>query len=366
MLCPHAANAVTEEIMDGVHVRRYRYAPARWETLVNDGGIVVNLTRKPWKWLLVPGFLAGQWWSMRQLLRCWRPDVIHAHWLIPQGAIAALGSRGVRFVVTSHGADLYSLRGRLLNGIKRHVAKSCAAMTVVSSAMCDEAARIGLAPSRIEVLPMGVDLQQRFVPGANQMRSEDELLFVGRLVPKKGLGHLLNALPIVVRQRSTVLLTIVGFGPEEDVLRAQVQRLGMERHVKFAGAMSQHALPELYRRAALFVAPFVRDASGDQEGLPVALMEAIGCGCPVVVGEVAGIGDLLGDIAQAVCVNPEDTQALAAAIVESLQQPSRARAQALSLRRTMVNRIDWQTIAHGYSELLMSCVGDSMKTGQSV
>ena len=60
VLCPHAAGAPTDEEMDGVRVKRYRYAPSRFETLVNDGGIVTNLRRNPVKWLLVPGFLLGQ------------------------------------------------------------------------------------------------------------------------------------------------------------------------------------------------------------------------------------------------------------------------------------------------------------------
>ena len=69
VLSPHASGAMVEEIMDGVSVRRYRYAPASWETLVNNGGIVTNLKRQPWKWLLVPGFLLVQAWAVWRLIR---------------------------------------------------------------------------------------------------------------------------------------------------------------------------------------------------------------------------------------------------------------------------------------------------------
>ncbi|MHB8424930.1 MAG: glycosyltransferase [Gammaproteobacteria bacterium] len=97
VLSPHAPGATTVEIMDGVHVRRYRYAPAGWETLVNNGGIVTNLRRQPWKWLLVPGFLLKQAWATWRLIQCLRPDVMHAHWLLPQGLlIAVLGRIGCR------------------------------------------------------------------------------------------------------------------------------------------------------------------------------------------------------------------------------------------------------------------------------
>ncbi|HEX6549093.1 MAG TPA: glycosyltransferase, partial [Gammaproteobacteria bacterium] len=287
VLAPHAAGSMTVENMDGVQIHRYRYAPARWETLVNAGGIINNLRRYPWKWLLVPTFLLAQGYATWRLIRQMRPAIVHAHWLIPQGLLTAILGGVMRnmppFVVTSHGADLYALGGPVAGKFKRYVSRKCAALTVVSNAMLAEAEHQALEAPRIQVLPMGVDMQVRFILDEGQARLDDELLFVGRLVAKKGLRHLLDAMPYVIERRPSVSLTIAGFGPEEGALREQVRRMGIDTHVSFIGAVPQPALPELYRRAALFVAPFVRDTTGDQEGLPVALMEAIACGCPVIV-----------------------------------------------------------------------------------
>jgi glycosyltransferase involved in cell wall biosynthesis len=355
---PDAPGAEPSDTLDGVEVVRYRYAPRRWQTLVNNGGIVTNLRRSRWKWLLVPGFVLGQYLVARRLMRERAIEVIHAHWLLPQGLIArSLGRRAhVPYVVTSHGGDLFGLRGRILTALKRKVAASCAAMTVVSSAMRDEATRLGLQPPRLEVLPMGVDLRKRFVPDPQQVRATDELLFVGRLVPKKGLPHLLDAMPAVLAQRPATVLNIVGFGPEEDALKAQARRLGIESSVKFAGATPQHELPALYRHASLFVAPFIRDASGNQEGLPVVLMEAIGCGCPVVVGHVAGVQDLLGVAAREISVQPEDTAALAAAFLAWLENPQQAAIRATAIRDAAAARVDWQHIADGYADVIGECL----------
>jgi len=277
---------------------------------------------------------------------------------LPQGLIARRLKQvvGVPYLVTSHGGDLFGLRGRALNALKRRVAISSSAMTVVSSAMRDEATRVGLQPPRMTVLPMGVDMQHRFVPDATIQRDRDGLLFVGRLVPKKGLVHLLDAMPSVLAQRPATILTIAGFGPEEGMLKAQADRLGIAASVKFLGAMAQSELPMLYRRASLFVAPFIRDDSGNQEGLPVVLMEAIGCGCPVLVGDVAGIEDLLGEARADVCVSPGDSHALATAIVGSLGNPEQARLRAAAIRKAAANRIDWQNIAGGYARQLQQCV----------
>lgn len=356
---PDAPGADPSGELDGVEVVRYRYAPRGWQTLVNYGGIATNLKRSPWKWLLVPGFVLAQYLAVRHLIRTRHIDLVHAHWLIPQGMTARLFARGARaipYLVTSHGGDLFGLRGRLLNVVKHRVAASSQAMTVVSTAMKEEAVRVGLRPPQLEVLPMGADLRVRFVPDPQMQRVSDELLFVGRLVPKKGLRHLLAALPDVLARRPLVTLTIAGFGPEEDSLKAQARRLDIDSHVKFAGAISQNNLPALYRRASLFVAPFIRDADGNQEGLPVALMEAIGCECPMVVGDVAGVRDLLGEKASTVCVRVEDTATLASTITKALEHPSEARMCARMIRKAVIDRVDWKAVACGYAALIDSCI----------
>ena len=243
-LVPHAEGAQSGDI-DGVEVIRYRYAPAKLETLVYGGGIAANLRRSKWKHLLLPTFVGMQWLAVKRLLRTRRIDAIHAHWLIPQGWVASKATRSVPYLVTSHGGDLFGLRGKFLESMKRDVAEWSAAMTVVSSAMATEARRIGLAPPRLDILPMGVDLRERFVPDATVPRASDVLLAVGRLVPKKGFNFLLDAMPAIVRARPNVRLDIAGFGPEEAALRAQAERLGVANHVRFLGAMPQDKLPAL-------------------------------------------------------------------------------------------------------------------------
>jgi glycosyltransferase involved in cell wall biosynthesis len=357
-LVPDAPGADADGPLDGVDVVRYRYAPRRWQTLVNDGGIASNLRRARWKWLLLPGFVLGQYLAARRLLATGRYAAIHAHWLVPQGLVArAIAGRGkIPYLVTSHGGDLFGLRGRAMTALKRRAAAGAAAMTVVSSAMRGEAARIGLQPPRIEVLPMGVDFATRFVADPGIARERDRLLFVGRLVPKKGLRHLLDAMPAVLARRPQTVLDIIGFGPEQPALRAQAARLGIAGQVRFLGALPQHELPAHFRRASVFVAPFVRDPSGDQEGLPVALMEAMGCGCPVFAGAVPGLQDLLGAQQADVCVAPEDGERLTAMILEALENPHAAAARATQIRETAAAQVDWERIAAGYAALIRDCI----------
>jgi len=352
---PHASGAEPFETMDGVDVVRYRYAPESLETLVNDGGIVTNLKRQPWKWLLVPGFILGLLWTAWRQIRRWRPAVVHAHWLIPQGLVmallSALSSRTPPYLVTSHGADLFALRAWPLPALKRFVAGRAAALTVVSRAMAHELQRLGVPHEKISVQPMGVDLQTRFTPDESVTRSSSELLFVGRLVEKKGLRYLLEALPQIIDAHPDAYLTIAGFGPEEAALRRQSKALGIEEHVNFLGAVPQERLPALYRRAAVFVAPFVEAAGGDREGLGLVTVEAIGCGCPLIVSDMPAVRDVVADPGRRAV--PADSTDLARKIIRLLATPPVDRKLTDDkLRERAIKQFDWAHVAAGYAETL--------------
>lgn len=361
VLGPHASGAPEVEVMDGVRVRRFRYAPAALESLVNNGGMVTNLKRHPWKWLLVPGFLLAMAWQLRQQVRQLKPDIVHAHWLLPQGMVVAslglLDSKAPRFVATAHGADLFALRARPFRWLKRFVVSRAAAVTAVSHAMCEELLELGASAATLSVQPMGVDLAQRFTPSDNMARSPCDILFVGRLVEKKGLRHLIDAMPAIVAACPEARLVVVGFGPEEPALRTQVAAQDLADKVVFLGAVKQDELPTLYRKAALFVAPFVEAASGDREGLGLVSVEAAGCGCPIVVSDFPAVQDVFGDGRDVSLVPPADALALASACISVLRTPPEERKRrAVRCRERLVERFDWHQRARAYADELLRLV----------
>lgn len=351
---PHAAGARRCERMDGVAIVRYRYAPSRMETLVNEGGIVTNLQRARWKMLLVPCFVLSQWWVARKIMSRRPTRCVHAHWALPQGVVAAWLCRRhmePKFMITSHGADLFALRGKWFAHFRRWGVGRAAATTVVSHVMRAHLQIEGCDVENVHVMPMGIDTVQRFTTDESVIRSPHELLFVGRLVEKKGLTYLLDALPLLAAIMPQVSLTIAGFGPEENVLRAQVAALGLRDRVRFLGAVPQTCLPGLYRKAALFVAPFVEAVSGDQEGLGLVVAEAAACGCPVVVGDVPAAHDLLDD-ASGQFVQPRDTVAFAAALADLLRDESRRCTMASIARERVRQQVDWEVVTEGYASLI--------------
>ncbi len=357
VLCPHAPGALKKESFDGVQILRYHYAPQLLETLVNHGGITTNLRKNPWKWLLLPGFLLAQFWETRKLIRRFRPDIIHAHWLIPQGLIAALLSlldnRTPPFLVTSHGADLFALHAFPFQILKRFVVRRAAALTVVSQAMSKELLRLGVDEKKIQVQPMGVDLHKRFIPDPLAFRSNDEILFVGRLVEKKGLTYLLDAMPEILSAHPSTYLNIAGFGPEETTLKNQVQKLNLQDKVCFLGAVGQAQLPALYRRAAVLVAPFVPAQSGDVEGLGLVVVEALGCCCPVVVGDVPAVHDLLSPDSGWV-VAARDKKQLASAVLSVLNNHQLAKVKTEQIRKQISEKFSWHNVSAQYAGMIKS------------
>ncbi|MBL8419212.1 MAG: glycosyltransferase [Dechloromonas sp.] len=363
VICPHAPGAARQEVLDGVTVHRFRYGPNAMETLVQDGGVLANLKRSFWKWCVVPFFVLGLLAATSKHVKQIRPHCIHAHWIVPQGlSLALLGvlPRNLQpFLLTSHGGDLFSLRGRLFRELKRWVLRKASAVTVVSRPMLTEAVKLGANVDRTSVIPMGVDFDGRFSLDPGAERVAGQILFVGRLVEKKGVKYLIQALPSIRQRVPSAHLVIVGSGPELPALTALVSRLRLQDCIEFRGAMSQDALPEFYRRAAVFVAPFVDAASGDREGLGLVSIEAIACGCPVVVGDVPVVADIFLDTEMDMRAIPGNPESLAQKVGDVLVAPEEALRRALDVRQRLARQLSWDIVTKRYSALLKNVAGTS-------
>jgi glycosyltransferase involved in cell wall biosynthesis len=355
VLAPHAPGAKRAEEIDGIEVRRFRYFIPRWQTLAYEGGILANLKKNKLNFLLVPFFILAELVSLVRLLHLTKVDVIHAHWLFPQGLIALtakmLSPSKPAILCTSHGGDLYGLAGPLFTRIKQQVIRRVDKFTVVSYAMRDYAST-SAGRQDIEVIPMGVDLAQRFTPSPNERRSSNELLFAGRLVEKKGVEYIIMAMPEILKRYPQTKLLIAGDGPE----RARLQRLsidiGVESRVQFLGAVANTALQKLYRRAAIFVAPSVIARGGDQEGLGLVFVEALGCECPIVASDLPAIRDVVIDGVTGLICKQKDSADLAKKVQCLLDDPDAGANLGRAGRRHVEDRFDWQIISRRYKGLI--------------
>lgn len=172
--------------------------------------------------------------------------------------------------------------------------------------------------SMVEVIPVGVNTElfspREFpeaptaLPQCLSRLNSPLLLFVGRLVPEKGVTILLQALHAMSLLRSDVRLVIVGDGPERQSLEQMVRRLGLDDRTIFLGALPPMDLPALYRNASLFVNPVLHAG-----GFNTTLVEAMACGCPVVTSHVGGARTLIDHNVDGILVPPGNATALAEA-----------------------------------------------------
>ena len=359
VLAPHAPGSKRREILDGVHVHRFRYGPPIFERLAYQGGILANLKKSPALFGLVPFFFAAQLLAAIHLLMRQPIQVIHAHWIFPQGMIALLArffsDRHTRVVCTSHGGDLYGLKGRFFKEIRRRVLKGSDRVTVVSHAMRFDLVNMGADPRKVSVIPMGVDLQYRFVPAATSARG-DSLLFVGRLVEKKGLRHLLEAMPRILRQRPHAQLTVVGNGPSRQELENLSLVLGLRGCVEFRGALRNVDLPTVYQRAGVVVFPSVIGHDGDREGFGLVLVEAMGCGCASVVTDLPAMRDIVSDGKTGLVVSQKNSAQLAEAVILLTGDPELRSAIAREGRRHVRENFDWDTVSRQYAALMVAII----------
>lgn len=356
VLTPHCTGAKEFEIFDGLKVFRYRYAPQRLENLAYEGGITNHLKRNKFNWLLLPFFFAGQFLAIRKLLSKYPIDVIHAHWLIPQGILALmarmLGKNKPSILCTSHGGDLYGLNDVMSRAIKRYVIRRVEALTVVSSGMKEEVKYLVPTAKEPVVAPMGTDLLNLFTPDDSVIRKPNQLLFVGRLVEKKGLKHLLLAMSGIIKTNTDVVLNIAGSGPEITNLEFQVRELGLAKHVNFLGRLSHEELVAQYRESALAIFPFVQAKGGDVEGLGLVMIEAMGCGCPVIASDIAAVKDVIIDNQTGVLVRSADPKSIEEKVVDLLASPNFSRELAQSARQNVLQRFGWESQAKQYGSLL--------------
>lgn len=359
VLAPHAAGAATEENMAGIRVTRFRYFLSRWESLAYHGGILANLKQNPWRYGLIPIFLIGQLLALVRLLHRSRYDCIHAHWLVPQGLIAAIARLFTTsmppVIVTSHGGDLFSLKGVGFNRLKCYVAMRSAAVTVVSRAMGDVLQKLGVAESRIQVIPMGVDLQNCFVP-SNKKAFSGMLLFVGRLVEKKGLQYVIEALPLILDRHPNAVLRIVGDGPEKEKILKRIAELDLTENVSFFGAVDNNTLPEVYCSSDVVVFPSIVASDGDREGFGLVLTEALGCGCAAVVTDLPAMRDIVRDGQSALVVPQKDAGQLAEKVCRLLEDAALRKNLGERGRAYVLKKFDWQVIAGQYKDLIQGVI----------
>ncbi|WP_287584755.1 glycosyltransferase family 4 protein [Candidatus Borrarchaeum sp.] len=266
-------------------------------------------------------------------------DIIHGHWLFPAGYVASKLQKP--YVLTAYGIELFLAKNNIL--LRRFLKPSVEGADRIFAISKNTASRTHeLYPSaKTRITRLGFSpLKSK---GQDAERNENTLLYVGRLVKRKGVEYLLKAIKHLER-RIPIELMIVGDGPERKNLESLVHDLKLQK-VTFYGFIPQNHLKSFYQRASVFVLPAVTDPTGDTEGLGVVLLEAMSVGVPVIASNVGGITDIIADRKTGLLVEEKNSLQLAETI-EILLRDEELRSRLVSSATQLVHsEFSWERIA---------------------
>lgn len=330
-------------IMDNIKVHRFRYCIKKYENLARDGA-PTKLQRQPLYLLAAATYIL--FGSLQLFWVCLRdkPDILHVHWPFPHGLMAFPTSKllGIPMVFSFHGAELLLMKKfSFVKPMLKWLTKRAAAVTVNSS-FTQKILYEHVYDGPVSVIPYGLTIEAK-PPKSRREGEMPKLLFVGRLDERKGLRYLLNAMPEILKNQS-VELRIVGKGHLEEEVKAQCKEMGLEESVTFLGFVTKEKLADEYASCDIFVLPAIVDSKGDTEGLGIVMIEALAHQKPVIASNVGGISDVIKPGETGTLIPQKDSQALAAAVLATLQEPERADRLALAGLVDIRARFSWQRI----------------------
>lgn len=342
----------------GIQIHRYHYAPHPTLSVWGYAAALQNdvIMRKR-ATLVAPIALGSAWLKIEQLLKRESFDLIHAHWVIPNGfpAWLAASRHHLPLVISTHGSDIsVAERSTITAMIARMTMRYAQAITAPSQDLTTRAAALGAIPERLHVLPYCVDPVQ-FQPDhaagvafriQHGVDADTPLLFsVGRMVEKKGFIYLIRAFVKVLNQHPNAKLMLGGYGEGQAILESEAHRLGIAHAVMFPGAIGHDVINAALNAATIFVLPSVRDQRGNVDGLPNTLLEAMGAGRPIVASRIAGVPAVIEHEQHGLLVPPTDVSSLADAINRLLDQPDYAMRLGMNARARVEHELTWDKYA---------------------
>jgi colanic acid/amylovoran biosynthesis glycosyltransferase len=216
-----------------------------------------------------------------------------------------------KFITAFHGSDMSRFLRHSANGIYDSLFVKGDLFLPISDRWKEQLIELGCRSEKIVVHRMGVDTRKfSFRPRKPKNDAQIQLLTIARLVEKKGVEYGIQAVAKVVKRFPNIEYKIVGDGPLKGQLEKLIDELRLGERVALLGWREQEEVVQLMREADILLAPSVTSENGDQEGIPVVLMEALAQGLPVVTTYHSGIPELIHDNKSGLLVRERDLDGL--------------------------------------------------------
>jgi glycosyltransferase involved in cell wall biosynthesis len=302
--------------------------------------------------MLASGIVTTFGWARRAA-----PDVLHAHWVLPNGFIGAVVSRltGIPLVVSVPGSDAQVARSNALFAAMARAAFQRASLITANSAdLRDAVVEVGADPAKFDMIVYGTD-PDRLHPnqtGVSELRQslgvtseQTMVLGVGRMVPKKGFDVLLRAMAEPALRSQPVVAVLVGEGDEWAVWKTLGRNLGIHDRVRWVGSVPFDRIGVYYNAADILAMPAV---TNPVDGLNVCVLDAMSCAKPVVGSNVAGNPLAIVDGVTGTIVPERSSSALATALAALAEDPGLRQRMGMAGRRRIDEELGWPALTRRY------------------
>lgn len=354
ILAPHAPGSKFTEEIEGVKIVRFPYFfPFSLQKLTSGSGILHSSRENLFARLQIFSFILSELIFSIYLMLKHKFDLIHSHWVLPQGFIAVickyLFNRPV--VVTVHGSDVFALQK--FTFFKRFSLKNSDMCTTNSSATQRKVKELN-SETKIRLIPMGVDTSN-FLPKIKKEKTRKKLLLaVGRLIRCKGFDYAIRAMPRIINQFPDSKLLIIGRGPEEANLRWITEKVGLRvgEQVVFKGALPHSELSLLYRSGDICFVPSITDPnSGEKEAQSLIVLEALASGLSVVASDSGGIKDVVEDSVTGLLTREKDYNDIAEKSIFLLKDKDLQRRMIENGLKIVREKYSWTKIAEKFEDI---------------
>ena len=365
IVVPHAAGLKTSEVIGGIEVHRFKYAPKKIEVIGYGNFLPHESTKSKIKTfilyirniLLFIPFLISMFISTARVCKKNKPDVLLSHWTFPAGLIGMYVAKlfRIKSILKIYGTDLVFLKRFKLKWLGRHVMKNSYIIIANSQYTKNVAIEFGINPDKIEVIPEGTyypikipDHDLHTLKNELCLSSNKVIFTIHRLIPLKGTSYLIRAMSMVIEKCPDVRLIIGGEGPEKEKLETLAKDLCLENNILFVGRISEEQLSMYYKLCDVYVIPSIRDKWGNTEGLGMPVIEAMSYGKPVVGFDVGGPKYTIEDGVNGYSVKEKDWEEMGERINALLKDERMRTKFGYNGMQIVTDKFSWNKVSERY------------------
>ena len=350
-----------------VRFHLFKYAPVRSMNIFGYAGALEADERlRGAAVVAAPLAMAAAWRTASTLADRIDATMIHGHWVVPGGVIACAAAGRRPLVVSLHGSDVFVAERHWIAGRAARWAFGRAGfVTACSDDLRQRALALGASDDCSATVPYGVDVARFRPDSASRHRlregwgvddTAEVVLAVGRFVRKKGFEFLIDAIAGLARHRPHLRLVLAGDGDLRREFDAQITRQSLDARTILPGVLHQDEVAASLAAADVVVVPSVRDPSGNVDGLPNVVMEALASGTALIATSAGGIGSVVKDGRTGLLVPEGDPTALATAIGRLLDHRMEAAALGAAAQRWAATDGSWSHAIDGFERAYeMAC-----------